>query len=69
MGESNGPLGQQYAVALRDDAGGFGEVWVINEADLEPTGRTFTREYFYDDSPSMRVRPQRYTYDDPPPVR
>ena len=70
VGESNGPLGQQYAAQLRDETGSLAEVWVVNEADLTSTGRTFTREQIRGNSPfSIGVRPQRYTDDDPPPAR
>jgi hypothetical protein len=67
LGGSNGPLGQQYAVQLRDDAEGLGEVWMVDEADLTPTGRTFSREEIRGDSSfAIGVRPQRYTDDDRP---
>jgi hypothetical protein len=65
---SNGPLGQQYAVQLRDEAEGWGEVWMVDEADLTPTGRTFSREEVCGDSSfTIGVRQQRYTDDDRPP--
>jgi hypothetical protein len=70
LGGSNGPRGQKYAVQLRDEAGGLGEVWMVDEADLTPTGRTFSREEIRGNSSfTIGVRPQRYTDDDPPPVR
>jgi hypothetical protein len=34
LGGSNGPLGRKYAVHLRDEAEGWGEVWMVDEADL-----------------------------------
>jgi hypothetical protein len=70
LGGSNGPLGQQYAVHLRNESGGFGEVWMFDEADLAPTGRKFSREEIRGNpSFTIGVRPQRYTDDDPPPAR
>jgi hypothetical protein len=70
LGGSNGPLGQQYAVRLRDEAEGWGEVWMVDEADFTPTGQMFSREEMSGNSSSaIGVRPQRYKDDDPPPVR
>jgi hypothetical protein len=50
LGGSNGSLGQQYAVQLRHEAEGWGEVWMVDEANLTPTGRTFSREEVRGDS-------------------
>jgi hypothetical protein len=67
LGGSSGALGQQYAVQLRDEAGGWGEVWMVDEADLTPTGRTFSREEVRGDSSfAIGVRPQRYIDDNRP---
>lgn len=56
MGISEDPAGASYAVSID------GVTNMVKEANLEATGRIFSREDFYDGS-SIAVAPQRYVDD------